>query len=156
MPLVQRNHEIQALASHRADQPFAIGVRLGCTHWSAQNLQSKVTLSDTGPTPARKSNHGRGSRTDNSDHLEWPRGTLQRPICCGIRGHVVVHNTAATEFHCDENIEHLESYGHRHQDVTSDDALRMILDEGSPVLRAGSPASGPIRLLWLVLANRSR
>ena len=44
MALVQGNHEIQALLAHRAHQPFTARVRRWCPHWSAQNLQIKVTL----------------------------------------------------------------------------------------------------------------
>src|ERR1039458_7398662 len=61
---------------------------------------------------------------------------LQCPLCGGMRGHVVMENTTASYLHHDENIEHPESGRDRHQKVTSDDALCMILDEGSPVRRS--------------------
>src|ERR1017187_6843379 len=43
MSLVQRDHEIQTLPPHRSNQPFTICNRLWCPHWSAQNLQFKIT-----------------------------------------------------------------------------------------------------------------
>jgi|HubBroStandDraft_4_1064222.scaffolds.fasta_scaffold21559_2 hypothetical protein len=42
--LVQRDHEIQVLPPHRSNQPFTICIRLWCPHWSAQNLQFKITF----------------------------------------------------------------------------------------------------------------
>ena len=81
---------------------------------------------------------------------------LQRPLCGGMPGHVVMENTTGPHLHHDENIEHPESGRDRNQEVTSDDALRMILDEGSPMLRRRSSAFGPAELLGPVLANGSR
>jgi hypothetical protein len=81
---------------------------------------------------------------------------LQRPLCGRMRGHVAMENTTAPYLHHDENIEHPESGRDRNQEVTSDDALCMILDEGSPVLRRRSAAPGPAQLLGPVLANGSR
>src|ERR1019366_964042 len=81
---------------------------------------------------------------------------LQRPLCGGMRGHVVMKNPTASYLHHDENIEHPESGRDRNQEVTSDDALRMILDEGSPVVRRRSAVPGPAESLRPVLANGSR
>src|ERR1035438_1324562 len=71
---------------------------------------------------------------------------LQCPLCGGMRGHVVMQNATAPYLHHDENIEHPESGRDRNQKVTSDDALCMILDEGSPALRRRSGAPGPAEL----------
>src|SRR5664280_3496455 len=81
---------------------------------------------------------------------------LQCPLCGRTRGHVVMENTTAPDLHHDENIEHPESGRARNQEVTSDDALRMILDEGSPVLRRRSGAPAPAERLGPVLANGPR
>ena len=40
MPLIQRNHEIQALSAHRAQQPFAECVRLGRANGRLQDRQT--------------------------------------------------------------------------------------------------------------------
>jgi hypothetical protein len=44
MALAQRDHEIQAFAPHRSDQPFTIRICLWSSHWRAQNLQVEVIL----------------------------------------------------------------------------------------------------------------
>jgi hypothetical protein len=67
-----------------------------------------------------------------------------------------MENTTAPYLHHGENIEHPKSGRDRNQEVTSDDALRMILDKGSPVLRRRSGAPGPAERLGPVLANGSR
>src|SRR5450759_4340058 len=81
---------------------------------------------------------------------------LQFPLCGRMCSHVVMQNTTAPYLHHDENIEHPESGRDRNQEVTSDDALRMILDEGSPMLRRRAGAPDPAQLLGPVLANGSR
>jgi len=40
---------------------------------------------------------------------------LQRPICCGMRGQVVVENTAASDFHDEKDEQHLEPASHCNQ-----------------------------------------
>ena len=80
---------------------------------------------------------------------------LQRPLCGRMRGHVVVENTAAADFHDKKDEQHLEPDSHGNQKVAGNDPLGMILDEGSPVLRRRSGAPGPVGLLWPVLANSS-
>src|SRR2546422_10340218 len=37
VPFVERNHPIQTLATNRADQPFAIRIRLRCPHGRLEN-----------------------------------------------------------------------------------------------------------------------
>ena len=66
---------------------------------------------------------------------------LPSPVCGGMRGHLVVENTAAADLHHDEDKQHLESDGYRNQKVTGDDSVGMILDERSPVLRIMEPVS---------------
>ena len=66
---------------------------------------------------------------------------LQCPVCRRMRGHVVVENTAAADFHHEKDEEHLEPDRHSNQKVAGDDPLGMILDERSPVLRGGPPAA---------------
>jgi len=135
MPLVQWNHEIQALAPHRSDQPFAIRVRFRRPHRRAQNPQPKGAFE----LLVQVRREDRIAAMDQE--LVWMVARngfselLQRPARRRMRGHVVVENTAARYLHHDENIDHLESGRDRNQEVTSDDALRMILDESSPVLR---------------------
>jgi hypothetical protein len=81
---------------------------------------------------------------------------LQRPICCGMRSHVVVENTAAADFH-DEKDEQTPGTGQSLQsEIASDDPLGMILDERSPVVRRGPSVPGPIWLEGPVFANRPR
>src|SRR5712691_3847865 len=40
VPLIQRNHPIQTLATNRADQPFAIRIRLRGSHGRLENRQT--------------------------------------------------------------------------------------------------------------------
>jgi hypothetical protein len=39
------------------------------------------------------------------------------PICCGMRGHVVVQNTAAADFHHEKDEQHLEPDRHGNQKI---------------------------------------
>jgi len=71
---------------------------------------------------------------------------LRCPICGGMRGHVVVQNTAAADFHNEKDEQHLEPDRHGNQKIAGDDPLGMILDERSAVLRGGPSLPDPIRL----------
>jgi hypothetical protein len=62
---------------------------------------------------------------------------LQCPICGGMRGHVVVQNTAAADFHHEKDEQHLEPDRHGDQKIAGHDPLGMILDERSPVSSQG-------------------
>ena len=44
VPLVQRNHEIQALSSYCPNQPFAMRIRMRCPNWRAHHSQAKGEL----------------------------------------------------------------------------------------------------------------
>ena len=81
---------------------------------------------------------------------------LQRPVCGRMRGHVVVENTAAANFHYDENHQHPEPDRNCNQKVAGDNSLGMIADERSPVLRRGSGAPGAGQVLRPVLADGTR
>lgn len=59
---------------------------------------------------------------------------LQCPLGGRVTGHVAVQNAAAANFHGHKDKQHLEAGCDRNQEVAGDDALRMILDEGHPVL----------------------
>jgi hypothetical protein len=48
--------------------------------------------------------------------------------------HVVVKNATAANFHHDEDKQHLKSDRDCNQEITGHDSLRMILDEGLPML----------------------
>jgi hypothetical protein len=73
-----------------------------------------------------------------------------------MRGHVVVENTAAANFHHDENHQHPESGRDRNQKVAGDNSPGMIADERSPVLLRGSGAPGTVQPLRPVLADGAR
>jgi hypothetical protein len=83
---------------------------------------------------------------------------LSRPVCCGMRSHVVMHNTTAADFHDEQHEQHLEPDSHCHQKIAGDDPLGMILDERSPVLRGGPSAtrSSPQVMFSLTMRAMSR
>ena len=99
MSRAQRNHEIQAFAPHRSDQPFAIGTRFRCTHGRAQDPQPKTAFELLVPLP-------REDRIAVMDQelVSIVAGNgfsqlLQRARCGGVCGHVVMENPTAPYLH---------------------------------------------------------
>ncbi len=139
----QRNHEIQTLAPHCSDQPFAIRVRFRCPHRRAQHSRPKRAFELL--IQLRREDRIASMDQELVRMVAWNGFSelLQRPLRGRMCGHVVMENPTAFYLHHDENIQHPESGRDRNQEVTSHDALRMILDEGSPVLRRRSGAPGP-------------
>ena len=80
----------------------------------------------------------------------------QRPVCGWMRGHVEVENTAAANFHYDGNQQHPEPGRNCNQKVAGDNALDMIADGRSPVVRRDSGAPGTVHVLRPVLADGAR
>ena len=60
---------------------------------------------------------------------------LHRPGVGRMSRHVALEDTRAADFHCEEDIEHLESRCHCNQEVAGDNSSGMILDEGFSMLR---------------------
>jgi hypothetical protein len=103
MPLVQRNHEIQALTTHGSDQPFAIRIRLWRAHRRPQDPQPKRAFELLVQVPRENRIAIMDQELVTSVAGNGFPKLLQRPVCGGMRGHVVVENTATANFHYDEN-----------------------------------------------------
>jgi hypothetical protein len=112
MALAQRDHEIQAFAPHRSDQPFTIRICLWSSHWRAQNLQVEVILQLLVQLPRED----RIAIVDQELIRMVARDGFAELLHCPGGGrmsrHVVVEDTPAADFHCEEDIEHLEPSRH--------------------------------------------
>jgi len=77
---------------------------------------------------------------------------LNRPFSRWMRGDVEMENSSGAYLHGYKNVQDPESRCHGDEEITGDDRLCMILDEGLPTLVRG--ATRPIHVQ--VFRNRSR
>jgi hypothetical protein len=80
---------------------------------------------------------------------------LQRPVRCGMRCHVVMHDSACPDFQDHEYVEHPEHGRDHDKEVAGNDALGVIPNEGHPTLLRIRSAPRPASLA-LVLADSTR
>jgi hypothetical protein len=78
---------------------------------------------------------------------------LQRPICARVCGHVHVSQTARAVLDNNEYVQHPERRSDRYEEVTGENRLGVVLQEGGPALIT---TRLPRLSLRHVFANRSR
>jgi hypothetical protein len=76
---------------------------------------------------------------------------LQSPFRCGMCGDVAMQDSATADLHQHKDIEHPESSRDCDQKIKRHDALRVIPDEPTPVLRRSSPLSCAIWCSWPII-----
>ena len=59
---------------------------------------------------------------------------LQRPVRCGMGGHIVMHDPSRPDFHDHKHVEDAEGRRHDHKEVAGYDPLGVIAHEGHPTL----------------------
>ena len=105
MPLVQRNHEIQALTTHGSDQPFAIRIRLWRAHRRPQDPQPKRAFELLVQVPREN----RIAIMDQELLAVVARKTftklLQRPSGGRMGRDIAVHNPPRANFHQHEDVQ---------------------------------------------------
>ena len=97
VPLVQRDHEVQTLPSHRSDQPFAVGIRLRRPHWRSQDSQPKRALEFLIQLRREDRIAIMNQELVTMTTRNCFAKLLQRPVCGRMSRHVVVQNAAAAD-----------------------------------------------------------
>ena len=122
MCLAKRNHEIQTLAAHGSDQPFAVGVRLRGPRGSAQHSQPEglelfVDFRREDRVAVAKQKSVGVIAGNGLPEL------LQGPFCRRVCRDVAVHDSPCSDFHDQEDIEHSEPSRHDDQEIARHDGL---------------------------------
>ena len=106
--LTQRDHEIQALTTYRAHQPFAVGIRLWCPRRGAQHAQPKcfelVVYLRRNDRVAVANEKAVGMIAGN----RLPE-LLQSPLRRWVRGEIAVHDAPGPKFHEEKDVQSSES-----------------------------------------------
>jgi hypothetical protein len=106
MAIVQRDHEIQTFPSHRSDQSFAERIRLRCSNWCLQDLQSK------GSNGCVQFGRKRRVPIVNEEAvfvIAWYRlaSLLNRPLRGWMSDHIAMQDAAGTDVHHHEDKERI-------------------------------------------------
>ena len=139
---MERDQPIQTLSAHRSDQSLAERVSLRFPHRGPEHM------------PAHRRDRPVDSRHVNAVPIveDEPVGRLggndrakllDRPLRRGMLGHVPVEDPTRADIEDDEDIEGAEPDGHRREEVTSEDRVRVIPHKRRPPLGPLPAAPGP-------------
>lgn len=133
MSLAQWDQEIQTLPPYSAHQPFTPGIRLRRPHRSSPNphtqgCQFLIQLSGEDAVTVMDYEAIRVVARERFPEL------LQGPLGRGMIRYPKVEDLAAAKFHHDEYIKDAEPGREHHQEITGNDHLGVITDEGQPPL----------------------
>ena len=128
---MQWDQIVQALPSSCADQPFAVGVRLGRSEGRFQNVHTHrphghIKLPGVDLVPVVKDKPIRLLTTDDFAEL------LQGPFRCGMLRDVEVGDPSCSHFHYHKDVEDLEGGSNGDKQIAGQDGLGMIAHEGHP------------------------
>jgi hypothetical protein len=138
MPLAKNDDMVQALASHRADEPLGEGVLPGTVRRREDFLDPHAfTLG--AESVRRRLGHGRRDRTGGVVR-EGVHDLLGSPVCGGVLGHVEVDDAPAMVSEHDENEEHAHTRSGHREEIEGDQVPDVIGQERPPGLgRRGGP-----------------
>src|SRR5215472_18174340 len=131
MALVDRDQEVEALASQASAQPFTDCVGPGRPNRSSKNSHPEVRLfliqllGEDGVPVVDHKTIGMIARKCLAE-------LLQRPFRSRMSGHVVVEDTTASDLHPHEYVQVSKSGCDHDEKVTGHDDLAMVVDEGQP------------------------
>src|SRR5437879_10514789 len=126
--LTQRDHEIQAFTTYRSDQPFAVGIRLGCSRGRAQHAQSE------GLELIIHFHREDGIAVANEKAVSmigWNclSKLLQGPLRRGVRGEITVQDALCPEFHMEKEGKDVEVSGNYNKNDEVKNGRRVIADK---------------------------
>jgi hypothetical protein len=151
----QGNQVIQAFPSQCANEPFTKGVCLRTSWWRFQHPQPEVVdrlvklRGENAITVMDEEAIGM-VRRDRFAQL------LERPVCCGMRGHIGMEDPARRVFHDDKDLQEAKGRCHHHAEVTGNDRHSVITDKRPPALGGNSVPSTRVHALGHVLPHGSR
>ena len=151
MTLAERNDPIQAFPADGSDQPLAKCIRL---------RRSSRRFQDADPETAHGAVRGSGKdrvaivdqESVGMIESEELSELLDRPFGGRMLGHILMQDSARTDFNRDKYVNDPEGGGDGNKEVAGDNGLRVIPNEGRPALV--SCATGPVGCE--IFANRSR
>ena len=125
MSLVDGDQPVQTRPTHRANQSFAerAGLwrpRRGLEHMPPHRRDCPVDRCGKDGIPIVEDEPVRRLRSDDCAKL------LNRPIRRGMLSHIPVEDATRADLEDDEDIEDAKANGHRREEVTGHDCMRMI------------------------------
>jgi len=153
VPLVYRNHPVQALAPNRANHPFAERVRLRRPQRRPENPQTHGrdgSIDAVGIDAVVIVDQESMRRVARDQHSEL----LCRPIRRGMFGHIPVPDPAGADFQHHEDVDDAERGRDRDEEIAGQDRAGVIPHERAPQLRLR--AVGRRRTDGHVAPHRSR
>ena len=153
--LRQRYQPVQALASNRSDHPFADRIGLRAVRRRLQHGQAEI-----------RDRFVQASREDAVPVVDQvPIGVvesndlpqlLQGPCRTRVRRDVDAHQSAAAVLDDHEHVEQSECRRDRDEEVTGDDRVRVIAQEGRPTLIATRRPGGRFGMYFRTVRGETR
>src|SRR2546425_2125431 len=139
MYFTERDHPVETLSTHRADQPLAMSVRLRHPH---RRLQNGQTGTRQHPVDPLREDAVTIVNQKSVLWVAWRRHSqlLEGPLGGRLVSEIPVDDPSGLHLQDYEDVQQLESQGDRHEEVTSEHGSRVVLDKCAPALRSGSAA----------------
>ena len=146
MTFTEWDQEIQAFSPNRADRPFTKRIGLGRSNRRLQNTNAETLQCGV---------QARGEdciavvddvAVGMIEHQKLPE-LLGGPLGGRVLSDVAVQDPARSNFHCDEDVQHAKARRDRNEEVTGDNGVRMIPNEGGPALAGASTRLATLQIL---------